>query len=263
MKVAGRFCDAITLHYYTHPRGWEEKGSATEFDAEEYYLTLRKTAHMENLLKGHLAIMDKYDPKHRVGLIVDEWGTWFQVEPGTNPGFLYQQNTMRDAMVAAINLNLFNNNADRIVMANLAQMVNVLQSVILTDGDQMIKTPTYHVFDLFKAHQDATLVPVTVACDTVEGVQQLTASASVKENVLTVTAANIHAEKAEKVVLDIAGMDAKNVAVRILTGEMHDKNTFEDKENVKIADFTDFAVTEEGVVLNLPGCSVVEVTIRG
>ncbi|MGN1367959.1 MAG: alpha-N-arabinofuranosidase [Aristaeellaceae bacterium] len=264
MKVAGRFCNAITLHYYTVPTGeWEDKGSATDFDSDLYYATLRRTAHMEKLLKGHLAIMDKHDPKHKVGLIVDEWGTWYNVEPGTNPGFLYQQSTMRDAMVAAINLNIFNSHADRVVMANIAQTVNVLQSVILTDGDQMLLTPTYHVFDLYKAHQDATLVPVTVACDEVEGVQQITASASIKEGVLTVTAANVAADKAEKVVLDVANFDPKNVSVRILTGEMHDMNTFEDKEKVKIADFTDFELTGEGIVLNLPACSVAEVTVRG
>ncbi|MBQ8554304.1 MAG: alpha-N-arabinofuranosidase [Clostridia bacterium] len=263
MKVAGRFCDAITLHYYTHPHGWEEKGSATEFDGDEYYLTLRKTAYMEQLIKGHLAIMDKYDPRHKVGLIVDEWGTWYNVEPGTNPGFLYQQNTMRDAMVAAINLNIFNSHADRVVMANLAQMVNVLQAVILTDGDQMILTPTYHVFDLYKAHQDANLVPSTVACNEVEGVQQVTASASLKDGVLTVTAANVSCTDAEEVVLDIANFDAKDVSVRILTGDMHDMNTFENQNAVQIREFTDFTVNEQGIVLNMPACSVVEVTVRG
>ena len=218
---------------------------------------------MEELLTKHLAIMDKYDPEHRVGLIVDEWGTWYNVEPGTNPGFLYQQNTMRDAMVAAINLNIFNAHADRVVMANIAQTVNVLQSVILTDGDQMVLTPTYHVFDLFKAHQDATLVPVTVACDTVEGVHQVTASASVKDQVLTVTAANIAADRPEKVVLDVAGMDVKDVSVRILTGAMDAKNTFEDQHAVEIKAFTGFEITDDGIVLNLPACAVAEVTVSG
>ena len=217
---------------------------------------------MDNIIRLNLDVMDKYDPKHRVGLIVDEWGTWYNVEPGTNPGFLYQQNTMRDAMVAAINLNIFNSHADRVVMANLAQTVNVLQAVVLTEGDQLVLTPTYHVFDLYKNHQDATLVPVTVACDVVEGVQQVTASASVKENVLTITAANIAADKAEKVVLDIANFDAKNVSVRILAGQMDALNTFENQHAVEIADFSDCEVTEEGVVLNMPACSVVEVTVR-
>ena len=264
MQRAGRFMDAITVHYYTLCTGdWKHKGSATDFTAADFYKTLVKASRMDEIVSGHSAIMDRYDPEKRVGLIVDEWGAWYDVEPGTNPGFLYQQNTMRDAMVAAINLNIFNSHADRVVMANIAQTVNVLQSVILTDGDQMLLTPTYHVFDLYKAHQDATLVPVTVACDEVEGVQQITASASIKEGVLTITAANVAADKAEKVVLDVANFDAKNVSVRILTGEMHDMNTFEDKEKVKIADFTDFACTEEGIVLNLPACSVAEVTIRG
>ena len=264
MKVAGKHCDAITMHYYTLPTGdWSDKGSATEFDQAAYYETLRRTTDMERIICAHLAVMDKYDPEHKVGLIVDEWGTWYNVEPGTNPGFLYQQNTMRDAMVAAINLNIFNAHADRVVMANIAQTVNVLQAVVLTEGDQMVLTPTYHVFDLYKNHHDATLVPVSVACDTVEGVQQVTASASVKENILTVTAANIAADKAEKVVLDIAGMDAKNVTARILSGKMDAKNTFEDQHAVEIADFTGFAVTAEGIELELPACSVVEVVVRG
>ena len=264
MKIAGRHCDAITMHYYTLPTGnWSDKGSATDFDQEAYYETLRRTWRMDKIIQLNLDVMDKYDPKHRVGLIVDEWGTWYNVEPGTNPGFLYQQNTMRDAMVAAINLNIFNSHADRVVMANLAQTVNVLQAVVLTDGDQMVLTPTYHVFDLYKNHQDATLVPVTVACDVVEGVQQLTASASVKDDVLTLTAANIAADKAEKVVLDITGMDVKNVTARILTGKIDAKNTFEDQHAVEIADFTDFTVTAEGIEMNLPACSVVEVTVRG
>ena len=270
MKVAGKHCDAITVHHYTLPTGdWVgSKGSATEFDQELYYETLRRTWEMDKIINGHLRVMDKYDPEHKVGLIVDEWGTWYDVEPGTNPGFLYQQNTMRDAMVAAINFNIFNSHADRVVMANIAQTVNVLQAMILTDGDQMIKTPTYHVFDLYKAHQDATLVPVTVACDYVGGLEQVTASASVKDGVLTITAANIAADKAEKVVLDIAGMNVQNVTARILTGKIDAKNTFEDQHAVEIADFADVTFTAEGIdttmlAMTLPACSVVEVTIHG
>ena len=97
--------------------------------------------------------MDKYDPQKRVGLVVDEWGTWYDVEPGTNPGFLYQQNTLRDALVAAINFHIFQRHADRVAMANIAQMINVLQAMILTDKEKMVLTPTYHVFEMFKVHQ--------------------------------------------------------------------------------------------------------------
>ena len=146
--------NGMSLHYYTVPNGdWWHKGSATKFDEEEYYKTIRSTLGIEGMIIRHSGIMDRYDPEHKVGLIVDEWGTWYDVEPGTNPGFLYQQNTMRDAIVAAINLNIFNQHSARIPMANIAQAVNVLQSILLTEGSKTIKTPTYHVFDLYKQHQ--------------------------------------------------------------------------------------------------------------
>ncbi|MGN1188361.1 MAG: alpha-N-arabinofuranosidase, partial [Lachnospiraceae bacterium] len=152
------FMEGLSLHYYTHPEGWEIKGSSTDFDEKVWYKTLSKTMYIEELIEHHAAIMDKYDKEHKVGIIVDEWGTWYTCEPGTNPGFLYQQNTMRDALVAGINLNIFNKHCDRVKMANIAQMVNVLQSVLLTEGDKMIKTPTYHVFNMYKYHQDAELL---------------------------------------------------------------------------------------------------------
>jgi len=117
---------------------------------------------MKELIAKHSEIMDRYDPQKRIGMIIDEWGTWYNVEPGTNPGFLYQQNTLRDAIVAGINLNLFNARCDRIQMANLAQTVNVLQSVVLTDEAKMVLTPTYWVFYLYKVHQDATLLPISL-----------------------------------------------------------------------------------------------------
>ena len=158
MEIAGEYMDALTLHYYTVPTGkWQDKGAATGFPKEEYYATLKKALRMEELVRKHAQIMERHDPAHRVGLIVDEWG------PGTmwarhQPRLLYQQNTMRDAMVAALTLNIFNAHSDRVVMANLAQMVNVLQAVILTEGRKLVLTPTYHVFDLYKHHQDAVLL---------------------------------------------------------------------------------------------------------
>lgn len=146
--------DGLSLHYYTVPETWDHKGSATEFAEKDWYKTMKKTMYMEELIRRHSTIMDQYDPDKKVGMIVDEWGTWYDVEPGTNPGFLYQQNTMRDALVAGINLNLFNKHSDRVKMANIAQMVNVLQSMILTEGEKLVKTPTYHVFDLYQVHQE-------------------------------------------------------------------------------------------------------------
>src|SRR5690606_29801190 len=137
------------------------KGSATDFDEGQYFSTMRTALRMEELIEGHTAIMDRYDPNNEIALVVDEWGGWYEVEEGTNPGFLYQQNTMRDAMIAGATLNIFNNRADRVKMANLAQTVNVLQAVILTEEEKMLLTPTYHVMHMYKVHQDNSLIPVT------------------------------------------------------------------------------------------------------
>jgi alpha-N-arabinofuranosidase len=159
MQNAAHMMQGLTMHYYTVPGpDWGHKGSATKFTKEEYYRTLQKAMAIEPMIEKHLQVMDRYDPEHKVELIVDEWGTWHDVEPGTNPGFLYQQNTMRDALVAALSLNAFIRHCDRVTMANIAQTVNVLQAMILTEDDKMVLTPTYHVFDLYKAHQDAAAV---------------------------------------------------------------------------------------------------------
>ena len=147
VELAGHTIDAVSMHYYTRPLAeWHHKGAATGFPREEYFSTLHKTLFMEELVENHGRVIRQFAKGKAIGLVVDEWGTWFDVEPGTNPGFLYQQNAMRDALVAAINLNIFNNHCDTVVMANIAQVVNVLQAMILTEGDKMLLTPTYHVF---------------------------------------------------------------------------------------------------------------------
>ena len=257
MKNAGRFMDAITLHHYTVPGAWQDKGSATDFGADLYAETMRKAAYMDDLIRGHLAIMDRYDPEHRVGLIVDEWGCWHNVEPGTNPGFLYQQNTMRDAMVAALTLNIFNSHAGRVVMANLAQTVNVLQSVVLTDGADMLLTPTYHVFDLYKPHMDARLLSSCAACGEIPGgVKQLSVSASEKDGKITVTAANLSADEACETRIRLEGVKPAAVSARILAGDPHAKNTFEAKNAVSVKAFDGARLTDDGICAALPRCSV-------
>lgn len=267
MASAAPFMDAITLHYYTVPGKWEDKGAATGFTEKEYYATLKKALFMEELVSNHTQIMNKYDPKHRIGLIVDEWGTWYNVEPDTNPGFLYQQNTMRDALVAALTLNIFNCHSDRVVMANIAQMVNVLQSVILTEGDKMLLTPTYHVFDLYKAHQDATLVDSYVETGKVgnenEEFPQMSVSASVDEKgVLHITAANAALTGSEPVECRILNKAAAKVSGRILTGAMDACNTFDAPNAVNIVSFEDIAVKGDTLTFTMPACSVVEITVE-
>ena len=262
MKQAASFMDGISLHYYTVCGDtWEHKGSATDFTLEEYYKTLGKAARMDELLRGHEAVMDRYDPKKRIGLIVDEWGTWFDVEPGTNPGFLYQQNTMRDALVAAVTLNIFNRHCDRVVMANIAQMVNVLQAILLTEGDQLVLTPTYHVFDLFQAHQGAREIDCFQQADRVGTddwcMEQISSSASEKNGVTTVTLANLSADQAAEV--RVLGLSAEKAEARVLSGEMHEKNDFGK------ADLAPRSLpvqrTAESWLLTLPACSVAELTL--
>ena len=223
---------------------------------------LGKGAWMETLIENHGKIMDRFDPEKRIGLIVDEWGSWHLVEEGTNPGFLYQQNTMRDAILAAIHLNLFNRHCDRVAMANLAQTVNVLQSVILTEGDQMVLTPTWHVFDLYKAHQDARALDCFVETDKIgEGkwdVDRITASASEKDGAVTVSLSNLSMDEAADVTLRVP--NTGRVSARILTAEAHAHNDFS-ASPVAGAAFTDFAVKGDAITLSLPPCSVAAFTI--
>lgn len=267
MSIIGdRFADAISLHYYTVPCGWETKSKATQFDAEVYYETIDLTLRMEEMIDRHLEIMSKYDPEHKVKLIVDEWGTWFQVEEGTNPGFLYQQNTMRDAMVAALNLNIFNRHCDRIAMANIAQVVNVLQAVILTEGAKIVKTPTYHVFEMYKRHQNATLVDcfMDTPVEECEGhsIPLISSSASInEEGELTITLANASLSEEIEISTDVVG-SFSSVSGRILTGKMDDFNSFEKEDVVKPEGFDGASLADGCLSVKMPPCSVVTLILK-
>ena len=259
--------DGLSLHYYIHPEGWKIKGSATDFDEKVWYKTLAKALYMEDLIKMHSAIMDQYDPDKKIGMIVDEWGTWFTVEPGTNPGFLYQQNTMRDALAACVTLNIFNKHCDRVKMACIAQMINVLQSVILTEGPQMIKTPTWHVFRLFRDHQDAQLLQSHIDTkqigeDEEYMVPNLSESASLDpDGRLQITIGNLSAAESYPVNTHIAGFKAKKASAMILTGGMRDMNTFDEPETVKAEAF-DVTLTGGDLSFTVPPCSVLKITME-
>lgn len=254
--------DAIDLHYYTMPV-WPEMDSATDFDDELYYKTIAAANFSDELITRHSEIMNRYDPEKKIGLVIGEWGCWHKVEEGTNPGFLYQQNTMRDAIVAAIELNVFNRHSDRVVMANLAQAVNVLQSVILTEDDKMIKTPTYHVFDLFKTHQNNEAVYCYTQNENMsegKNAPMISVSASVNEKSMTVTAANCSLTEEAAVGCSIFGFKASSVSCRILTNEAHSYNDFDCPDRVSITEHT--AVIKDNVLkLNIPPCAVVECVV--
>jgi alpha-N-arabinofuranosidase len=264
MREAARFMDGLSVHYYTFAEKWERKGAATGFPASEWYSTMKNGLAIEDFIDRTAAIMDRHDPDKRVGMIVDEWGTWFDVEPGTNPGFLYQANTMRDALIAGLSLNIFNRHADRVHMANIAQTINVLQAMILTDGARIILTPSYHVFEMYKVHQDATLLPLDLEGETIQrhgvSIPQLSASASRDgEGRQHLSLCNLDAEHAAEVQVELRGAaPARKARGRIITAPMMDsRNTFDAPDTVSPKTFAGAAVKRGMLTLTLPPMSVV------
>ena len=264
MDQVQRRMNGLSLHYYTLPTGdWGHKGSATHFSEKEWFATLHQALRIEDLVNRHSAIMDRKDPNHRIGLMVDEWGTWYDVEPGTNPGFLYQQNTLRDALVAGTTLNIFNNHCARVKMANIAQLINVLQAMILTEKEKMIVTPTYHVFEMYTVHQDARLLPIDLqSADYPSGadkIPQVNASASRDQSGrIHITLCNLNPAVEAEISCEVQGARARKLSGRILTApDMTAHNTFDQPEAVKPADFTAFHTSFNGFVASLPARSVV------
>lgn len=253
----------LSIHYYSVVDGWNFKGSATKFSEHEWFETMRLNLQMDNIIKGHSNIMDRYDPLKAKGLVVDEWGNWFNVEPGTNPGFLYQQNSMRDALTAAIHLNIFNQHADRVRGANLAQIVNVLQSVILTKDDKMILTPTYYVFRMFRVHQDAKLLNLDLRCEDYtfgdKKIPAISASASVdNEGKVHISLANLNPNKQIIITCPVIGDSFKRVTGEVLTAsEMNSYNSFENPETVKPVAFSGFILKDGIISITMPSKSVV------
>lgn len=254
---------AIDLHYYTMPIH-PDMDSATEFDDKLHYMTMDSAHFVEELLTRHTEIMNRYDPENKIGLVVGEWGCWHQVEPGTHPGFLYQQNAMRDALVAAIHLNAFNRHSKRVMMANLAQTMNVLQSVLLSEGEKLVKTPTYHVFDLYKEHQGGMAVYCYIDKDKVaEGHKSpmISGSASVKDGAMTITISNCSLTEEAEVDCNVSYFDCTKATARILTADTRAFNDFIHPDDVVIKKWS--AECAGGRIRAvLPPCSVVELKVE-
>ncbi|MCL2095302.1 MAG: alpha-N-arabinofuranosidase [Oscillospiraceae bacterium] len=267
----------LTLHYYTIPTGdWGKKGSATDFDEKIYFDTMKSTLKMDEYITRHKTIMDKYDPDKAIALLVDEWGIWTDAEPGTNPGFLYQQNSLRDALIAAVNFDIFNKHSDRVKMANIAQTVNVLQAVVLTDNEkrisQMLLTPTYYAFKLYTVHHDANLLPVYFNSPDYwnenggEKIPAVSNTASInKSGEINITLTNIDANKPHELEIDLRGkdLDANNISAQILTGEyVTSHNTFENGGNVIIKPYANYALKDSKLNVRLEPKSLILLKIK-
>ena len=268
MREAGWMIDGLDLHYYTTVGPWENKGSATDFGEAEWFTAMSEALRIDTLITRHSAIMDEHDPEKRVALIVGEWGMWHDAMPGTEPGFLYQQNTLRDALVASIHFDVFNRHADRVRMAELAQAINVLQALILTEGDEMILTPTYHVFGLYKAHQDAQLLPIELERGAYEyegkSVPALSASASRKGGQVHLTMTNTDPNRPRTVTVALGeGLASEVASGRVLTAEtMQAHNTFEEPTAVAPASFDGAQFGGEQLTVELPPMSIVALDLR-
>lgn len=262
----------ISFHFYT-VIDWNKKYNALNFPADEYYNLVAKSAEVEQLIKNHSAVMDIYDPGKKVGLLLDEWGTWYNVEPGTNPGHLYQQNTMRDAVIAGLSLNIFNKYTDRLKMANIAQIVNVLQSMILTKGSEIVLTPTYHVFRMYNVHQDADYVPVDYNAESTtapsgQSYPELSVSAS-RSDALHVSLVNVSLTEEKDVELSFDSLSPKSVSAEILRGSAADGlasaeayNDFGKANEVCPVTLKDVRIEGGKVKFTLPTASVVVLTVK-
>lgn len=261
-NVPLKLLEGVALHHYS-VIDWDNKGDSVEFTEDQYFATMTEALKMEELVTKHSAIMDKYDPEKKVDLVVDEWGGWYDVEKGSNPGFLYQQNTMRDAVLAGSTLNIFHNHADRVRMANLAQCVNVLQAVILTKEAKMILTPTYHVMEMYKVHQDAKLIPINYVSPLYiynnKSLPALNVSAS-KDNkgLVHVSVVNVDSKKENKIELDVNELGVKNLTAKILTSKtLQDHNSFENPNKIQPTDYKGFEVKKGKLTVTVPPFSVV------
>ncbi len=259
--------EGLAVHHYS-VIDWRKKGSDVDFSEQEYFTTMQRALQMDELLRGHTTIMDKYDPKKKVALVVDEWGGWYEVEKGTNGAFLYQQNTMRDAMIAGTTLNIFHKYCDRLKIANLAQAVNVLQAVILTKEEKMILTPTYHVMEMYNVHQDATMLPLSIKSENYglgkDSLQAVSASASKdKDGVVHISLVNINPNKGQEISVSLRGMSATSVSGRILASpKLQDYNDFGNPNKIKPVDFKGATLKGDDLKVTLPPVSVVVLTLK-
>lgn len=270
MKNAARQMHGLSLHYYT-VKGWSgSKGSATQFTEDDFYWTMGKALEIEEVIKKHIEIMDKYDPNKRVNLLLDEWGTWWDEEPGTVRGHLYQQSALRDAFVASLTFDVFHKYTNRLTMANIAQMVNVLQAMILTnDKGGMVLTPTYHVFNMYKVHQNAQYLPMDIKAEKksvrenrVVPLVSATASKN-KVGVIHISLSNVDITNSQEVAIELPSVDIKAIKGEILTSRnLTDHNTFENPNKVQITSFNSVSKTKTGLIVKLPAQSIVTLEIK-
>lgn len=265
MKNIGKAMNAISLHNYSYEGDWNSKGDSVSFDENGWYSNMASAYKMKKVIKAHKAVMDQYDSENEIALIVDEWGNWYDVMPGTNPGFLYQQNTLRDAVSGMLILHIFHENSDRVYMANIAQMVNVLQSMILTEGENMVLTPTYYLFNMMKGHMDGLRLDTDYDSKNYEIngsiIPQISISASEKNGVITVSLCNTSIDADEDITISICDSNISSAEAIALTGAINSHNTFDAPDTIK-PETLSINVENSNISLTLPAKSIAVITIK-
>jgi alpha-N-arabinofuranosidase len=268
-SIGNKRMDAISLHYYTIPTGvWERKGPAIRFSRQDWYDTMYRTLRMEEVIQKHSSVMDKHDPDQKIALFVDEWGSWYDVEKGTDPGHLYQLNTLRDGVLAAANFNIFHKYTDRVKMANIAQTVNVLQAMILTDGPKLALTPTYYAYKMYVPFQDATYVPLDVDVPTItsggRSIPAFNISAAVGMDGRTyVGIAHLNPDDGLRLTIDLGSFEAKKVSGEVMTAEEMDAlNPIGGPQTVRPVEYKGAKISRGALVLDIPAKSIVVVSVE-
>ena len=264
-NIPHNMLDGVAVHHYS-VLSWQDKGPSIDFTEAQYFKTMEEAWKMEEFVTKHATVMDKYDPAKKIAMIVDEWGGWYETDK-EGKGALYQQSTMRDAMIAGVTLNTFNNHADRVRGANLAQIVNVLQSVILTNEEKMLLTPTYHVMKMYNVHQDALLVPINIESPMYEyqGKKLTAVSASASKDTsgaLNISLTNIDFTKPHEVTINLRGESFNKITGQILTAaKINDFNSFEQPNKITIKDFSAAKLENSTLKLSIPAYSLVQLKV--
>lgn len=265
MKNIGDGMNALSLHNYSYETDWNNKGDSIVFDENGWYSNMVSAYRMKEIIAAHKAVMDQYDKEHKIDLIVDEWGNWYDVMPGTNPGFLYQQNTLRDAVSGMLILHIFHENCDRVHMANIAQMVNVLQAMVLTEGDKMVLTPTYYLFRMMKGHMDGEKLDMDYDSKNYEVngavIPKISISASKKNGEITISLCNTSVSEDEDMTIDVRDTSVSSAAAEVLTGEINAHNTFDNPDTVTPKPL-DVTLSDGKVSFTLPAKSIAVITLR-
>jgi alpha-L-arabinofuranosidase len=254
-------------HYYCGTTG-----HALQFTTDQWYEQLHKANHMETLIKDQWRALAEFDPKHSVKLVIDEWGSWHPDGTEINKRHLYEQmGTLRDALVAALSLDTFNRHAEKVDMANIAQLINNLHSLFLADGDRFVATPSFHVYAMYRPHQGGKGVRIAVEDPDVmfkaggreQKIFRVAGSASLASpNEATLTLVHTHATLPADVLIRLRGSAANEVRQTVLSHtELNAHNTFEHPDNL-VPKTTDLAARGPELKCVLPPASVNRFDIR-